>query len=223
MRDFCRFDRAPTNVTGSCSRSRATTGSTTRYLKSLLDLGLVLVALMFAAAASADGIEVRDARLEPHEDGWVAAAEFDLELNPRLEEAINKGVPLYFNYEFELARPRWYWFDERPVQLIQSYKLSYHALTRQYRLSAGSLYQSFTTLDEALRLLSRPRQFAVDRARVRAGDHYIASVRMRLDVTQLPKPFQIFPLTNRDWTLESEWKKFPFRPEPSVGVQGGVK
>ena len=223
MHDFCRFNRPPTIARARCFRVRTTTGSTTRYLKSLLDLALLLAALLFAAAASADGIEVRDARLEPHEDGWVVAAEFDLELNPRLEEAINKGVPLYFNYEFEQARPRWYWFDERPVQLIQSYKLSYHALTRQYRLSAGSLYQSFTTLDEALRLLSRPRQFAVERARVRPGDQYVAAVRMRLDVTQLPKPFQIFPLTNREWTLESEWKKFPFRPEPATGAQGGAR
>lgn len=183
----------------------------------------MLVALLFPAAAIADGIEVRDARLEAHEDGWVAAAEFDFELNPRLEEAIKKGVPLYFNFEFELARPRWYWFDERPVQLIHSYKLSYHALTRQYRLSAGSLYQSFTTLEEALRLLSRPRQFAVERARIRPGDTYVAAVRLRLDVTQLPKPFQIFPLTNREWTLESDWKRFSFRPEPPAPAQGGAK
>ena len=42
---------------------------------------------------------------------------------------------------------------------------------------------------------------------------------MRLDVTQLPKPFQLSALTNREWTLDSDWKKFPFRPEPA-GPQG---
>lgn len=189
----------------------------------LLRLLLLLLASFLVEPVRADTMELREARLEAADDGWIITADYNIELNARLEEAINKGVSLHFSFDFELARPRWYWFDERPVQLTQSYKLSYHALTRQYRLSAGSLYQSFTTLDEALRLLSRPRQFAVDRARVRLGDHYIASVRMRLDVTRLPKPFQIFPLTNREWTLESEWKKFPFRPEPPAGVQGGVK
>jgi hypothetical protein len=28
---------------------------------------------------------------------------------------------------------------------------------------------------------------------------------MRLDVTQLPKPFQINALASRDWNLASEW------------------
>ncbi len=189
--------------------------------RAVLALALFCV-LAWAAPAHADSIEFRDAQLEAHEDGWMVTAEFVVELTPRLEEAINRGVPLYFNFEFELSRPRWYWFDEKPATLTHTYRLSYHALTRQYRLSAGSLYQSFPTLSEALRLLSRPRQFAVERARVRTGETYVAEVRMRLDVTQLPKPFQLSALTNREWTLDSDWKKFPFRPEP-VGPQGVAK
>ena len=36
---------------------------------------------------------------------------------------------------------------------------------------------------------------------------------MRLDTAQLPKPFQVNALTNREWTLSSEWKRFRFNPE----------
>lgn len=34
---------------------------------------------------------------------------------------------------------------------------------------------------------------------------YIAGLRMRLDLTQLPKPLQVNALTSKDWNLDSEW------------------
>ena len=197
----------------------------------LLTAALAVVLLLTALPVQADSIEVRDARLEAQDDGWILYTEFGLDLSSRLEEAINKGVPLYFNLEFELTRPRWYWLDEKAVQTSQTYKLSYHALTQSYRLSAGSLYQSFPTLGEALRLLARPRMPALSRQQVKAGENYVAQVRLRLDVAQLPKPFQINALTSRDWNLESEWRKIPFRADPSgassqppaaAGLAGGV-
>ena len=195
----------------------------------LLSLSFGLALLLPSASARADSIEVKDARLEASDDGWTLQAEFGLELSPRLEEAINRGVPLYFNFEFELTRPRWYWLDEKAAQASQTYKLSYHALTQSYRLSAGSLYQSFPALKEALRLLARPRMTAINRQQVRPSETYVAQARLLLDVQQLPKAFQINALTSREWTLESEWRKFPFRPDgpgsapaaaPSSGAGG---
>jgi hypothetical protein len=176
-------------------------------------LVLALGASVTTGFAHADTIEVREARLEAQDEGWTLRTEFGLELTSRLEEAVNRGVPLYFNLEFELIRPRWYWLDEKTVQAGQTYKLSYHALTQSYRLSAGSLYQSFATLKEALRLLARPRLFAIEKQKVVPGESYTAQVRMRLDAAQLPKAFQINTLTSREWTLESDWKKFLFRAD----------
>ena len=173
----------------------------------------LVASLTLSAPARADTIELREARLEAQDDSWIIRADYNIELNARLEEAINKGVSLHFIFEFELARPRWYWFDDKPVELAQTYKISYHALTRQYRLAAGTLYQSFNSLGDALRLLSRPGLPAFERSRLKPGESYIASVRMRLDVNQLPKPFQLSALTSREWTLESDWKSFPFRPD----------
>ena len=177
-----------------------------------------------AAPARADSVDFREARLAPRDEGWALEAEFDIELSGRLEEAVNKGVALYFTLEFELTRPRWYWLDEKAAQLTQSYKLDYHALTRQYRLSAGasSLYFSFPTLTDALKVLSQPKLLAVDRAKVKPGDTYVGNVRMRLDVSRLPKPFQIETLTNREWVLDSDWKKFSFRPEAPAAAAAGA-
>ena len=156
-------------------------------------------------------IEIANPQITASEDGFVVSADFSFELNERLEEAVTKGVVLYFVTEFEMTRPRWYWLDERVVSRNQTHRLSFHALTRQYRLSTGGLHQSFDTLSEALRVLSRLRNWVVidgraEKPGVQAGDTYMAALRMRLDINQLPRPFQISALGNKDWSLASEWK-----------------
>jgi Domain of unknown function (DUF4390) len=169
----------------------------------------VLAAL--PGSAMADTIEVVSANLESVDDNYALNAHFDFELSPRLEEAINKGLPLYFLLEFELTRPRWYWLDEKTATQTQTIRVSYHALSRQYRVSSGSLYQGYPTLSEALKVLKNVRNWVVlEKAQVQRGQKYEAGVRMRLDLTQLPKPFQVNALTNREWTLASDWYRFTF-------------
>jgi len=184
-------------------------------LKTLLAALALGAALAAASAARADEIEVTDARLAATEDGVVLAADFAFELNPRLAEAVTNGVPLYFAVEFELTRPRWYWFDEKAAARRLQLRLSYHALSRYYRLSTGVLQQNYASLEEALNVLRRVRNWqVVDRGTALADANYEAAVRMRLDVTLLPKPFQLSALTSRDLNLESPWKRFGFRPPP---------
>jgi hypothetical protein len=181
---------------------------------------LVLCALASAALlAQADEIEITEARLSTTEDGVVLSADFAFDLNARLAEAVTNGVPLYFVVEFELTRPRWYWFDEKAAAKRLQLRLSYHALSRHYRLSTGMLQQNYATLDEALGVLRRVRNWlVVDRSATLADANYDAAVRMRLDVTLLPKPFQLSAITSRELNLESAWRRFSFRPAPSSVV-----
>ena len=166
---------------------------------------------IFPGTAHADTIEIVNARLESVDDNYALDAKFEFEFSPRLEEAVNKGLPLYFLIEFELTRPRWYWFDEKTTTQTQTIRISYHALTRQYRISTGSLHQGFATLAEAMGILKRIRNWNVlEKAQVQRGQTYQAGVRMHLDLTQLPKPFQVNALTNREWVLASEWYRFNF-------------
>lgn len=176
--------------------------------------GLFAVLLLGAVvAARADEIEVADARLAATEDGVMMAADFAFDLNPRLAEVVTNGVPLYFVVEFELTRPRWYWFDEKAAVRRIQLRLSYHALSRQYRLSTGVLQRNYPTLEEALNVLRRVRNWlVVDRSAGLADASYEAAVRMRLDGTLLPKPFQLSAITSRELSLESPWKRFTFRP-----------
>ena len=176
--------------------------------------GCIFVAfLSFAFGALAEGINVRNAALEPSDDGWQLQADFDIQFSQRLEEAVNRGVPLYFVVDVEISRPRWYWLDEKPVQLSQTYKISYTPLLRQYRLSVGNLYQNFTRLDEVTRVLSRVRGWHVaDRGVFQKDVTYQAALRMRLDTAQLPKPFQVNAIASRDWSLASDWHRWTFTP-----------
>ncbi|MFZ5456785.1 MAG: DUF4390 domain-containing protein [Pseudomonadota bacterium] len=168
-----------------------------------------------AGHASAAGITLRDVRLDHGDDGYQLSTDVSIALSPRLAEAVTRGVALYFVLEFEISRPRWYWLDEDVVERSQTYRLSYHALTRQYRVSTGALHQSFDTLDEALKLIGRLRNWhVVDYSRLTPGESYVAALRLRLDVTQLPKPFQLSAMSNRDWTLESEWQRWGFTAQP---------
>jgi hypothetical protein len=182
-----------------------------RALASALLLALAMTAL--APAAMAEGIAVTSAAIDQADDGWTLQAEFDVQFSQRLEEAVNRGVPLYFIVEFELAKPRWYWFDDKPVRLSQTYRISYTPLLRQYRLSVGSVYQNFTRFEEVTRVLSRLRGWHVaDKGALRKDQVYQASLRMRLDTAQLPKPFQLNAISSRDWTLDSDWHRWTIAP-----------
>src|SRR5262245_52027506 len=123
------------------------------------------LALLSAGAARGDAIEVRDVGLRAVEEGLVLDADFDFELTPRLAEVVANGVPLHFRVEFELTRSRWYWFDERAASRALQMRLSYHALSRHYRLAVGTqperymLQQNFPALEDALRVLKRVRNW----------------------------------------------------------------
>ncbi len=185
--------------------------SSTVFSKSAADClrGWLLALLCLPLVVWAAEIEVSNPLLGAGEDGYTISAEFRFELNPRLEEAVTKGVTLHFVADFELTRPRWYWLDEKLISRSQTYRLSYHALTRQYRLTTGGLHQSFATLSEAMQVLARLRNWVVaergDKG-LKAGENYEAALRLRLDITQLPRPFQITALGNKDWSLASDWK-----------------
>jgi len=169
--------------------------------------------LLAAPTAQATEISLRNLQLVPSEDGYSLTVDANINFNTRLEEAVNKGVVLYFAADFELTRPRWYWLDEQIIHRSKTFQLSYHALTRQYRLSTGALHQSYATLDEALSVLTHLRHWQVlEKGEVKAGQAYVAGLRMHLDLTQMPKTFQVSALANKDWNLSSDWLRWGFTP-----------
>jgi hypothetical protein len=187
-----------------------------------LFLGLIL--FFAVGAAHASDFVAESAQLVAEEDAYSLAADFRVNLNRQLKEAVNRGVVLYFTADFELTRSRWYWFDQTTVQRSKTFRLSYHALTRQYRLSSGALHQSFHSLEDALRVLSHLRHWrVVEKDEIDTEVDYVAGTRLRLDPSQMPKTFQVSALSNRDWSQSSDWLRWDFSVDapPEAAPENG--
>ncbi len=168
---------------------------------------------LLPVAASADSVPVNNAEVRVEDEQVVLNADFALSLNSTLEEALQRGIPLYFLLEVDIQRPRWYWFDEKVLNHSTQYRVSWQPLTRQYRVASGLLSQTFDSLAEVERLIGRvtARQIA-NPSELEKGSRYDAVVRLRLDQNQLPKPFQVYALASREWQLASESRRIPFTP-----------
>ena len=174
-------------------------------------LGLALLIGLWGVTCQASGIEPLRASLTQGEDNYTLSAQFAVDLGPQLQEAVSHGITLTFNLEFELNRERWYWLDEHIAGVFVVYRLSYNALTRQYRLTVGGLHQSFDSFDEALQVLGHVVALPVaDKSVLKPGQTYRAALRLALDKTQLPKPFQVDAIANSDWNVEAKVMRWQY-------------
>jgi hypothetical protein len=212
-----------------------------RLLRSLL------LAWLFVAAAHAEGITVNKVEVRLGDDGYQLSAGYDISLNFVVQQALSRGIPLYFVGEFSLTRSRWDWLDNAQQSLSrrikgyfvdeptpthwswldaeifkgeQTFKLSYNVLTQRYRISRGGLFQNYASLEEALNMLARQSSEAIPPELIKKNGKYMAAARLRLDITQLPKPLQVNALTDNDWTLDSAWYRWVINPaEISVHIE----
>jgi hypothetical protein len=181
-------------------------------IKQLLLCGLIALSL-FSTTARGEGIKLKSAEIERVDNEWLLNATFQIELTPGLEDAVQKGVVLYFQTEFELTRSRWYWFDEKPALAQRLIRLSYQPMTQQYRIASEGFTFSAKTMFEALQAVGSIGGWRViDNNQIDFSKSYTAALRMTLDLSRLPKPFQVNALNNRDWNVTSEWLRFPFLP-----------
>jgi hypothetical protein len=154
-----------------------------------------LIALLIAflgLPVRAEGIELIQFNSQRSEDGLELSFSTRFELTPPVEDALHKGVPLYFVAETTVFRKRWYWRDSRVGRAERVWRLAWQPLTRQYRVSTGGLNQSFSQLEEALASLRGVSNWPIAEAKEIEGDgRYYLEFSFRLDVSQLPRPMQI--------------------------------
>jgi uncharacterized protein DUF4390 len=190
-------------------RNRAPLSTERRRVLALL----LALAAMAVRPAHADTIPVVSAQLRAEEGEILLSAEFDFALTPALEQALEKGIPLYFTIEAEISRARPLWFPEKIAEWSITYRVSYSSLTRQYRVASGPFGQAFESLDDVQRFIGHVTSRPVARADdLTKGVRYDVALREKLDVNQLPKPFQINALASREWQLSSDWHRFTFTP-----------
>lgn len=176
---------------------------------------LLLLAFACARAQAADGIEITNATIQASEDGYRLDARYAFDLNHGLEDALLHSVPLSFTTEIEMTRPRWWWRDEKAVSSRQTVRIAYDLLTRQYYVTvAGSVRQSFSTLEEALFMIRRPSRWLIaPKGALKPGETYNVTMRMYMDREYLQKPLQVNAFNNADWRLASNKKTFSYKAE----------
>ena len=164
-------------------------------------------------SSSSSSVELAELRLERLDKSLVLNSALRLELGGSLEEALLKGVAIHFVAQAEVYRDRWYWTDQRVASVTRYYRLMYQPLTRRWRLSlsrepmssaslGNSLSQNFDSLTEALALVRRVYGWpVVDASELSRSGHYYLRYQFKLDVNQLPRPFQISTETQSDWNL----------------------
>lgn len=170
----------------------------------LLRLAALLV-LLGGAGARAQGVEVSTLGLN-RQDGQLTL-EFSLrvQLSRPVEDALRRGVPMYFVAQASTYRNRWYWRDERVARVSRAWRLAFQPLTSSWRVSFGGLNQTFATQAEALAALSRSSGWKLaDLAQLDPGSSYYVEFTFRLDNTQLPSPMQISLGAQTGWTMGVE-------------------
>jgi hypothetical protein len=179
------------------------TGAWWPRLQAGLRAGWLAVLLALASTAvQSQGVELltlRAARVDAEVQLEFAAR---VALPRAVEDALLKGVPIYFAAEATLLRNRWYWRDERIARVSRSWRLALQPLTGAWRVSLGGLHQSYASLDEALAAVSRSGGWKLTEAdRLEKDSSYYLEFSYRLDSSQLPGPMQFGLGGGADWTV----------------------
>lgn len=175
---------------------------------------LMALLAMGSAWAQTSSVELTELMPVRKDNALLINAQLKLELGPAVEDALIKGLAVHFLVEAEVLRDRWYWTDKKIGAASRYYRLAFQPLTRRWRLNvssepisgtgmAGSISQNFETLTEALNVIRRQSAWKIAEAQSLDPD---ARQRLRyefkLDVSQLPRPFQIAAGNQADWNLQ---------------------
>lgn len=164
-----------------------------------------LLTLLWPRFGHAESVELTTFSVVRSDEGVLLSFTANFELPHSVEDALVRGVPLYFEAEANLLQTRWYWRDKRIARATRSWRLTYQPLTRMYRVSTGGLNQNFETLAEALDLLRRSSRWKIAEAGLvdPEAQNYV-EFSYRLDTSLLPRPMQIGIGGEAAWSLSVE-------------------
>lgn len=164
-----------------------------------------------AAWAQVTPAEVTQLNVERTDEGVLLSAAVRFELPQAVDDALAKGIPMFFVAEATILRDRWYWYDKRVASAARHMRLAFQPLTRRWRLQVSSspignsglvLGQMFDSRDEALAAVQRISRWRIaDANDVDPEAVHNVDFRFRLDVSQLPRPFQIGAVGDADWFI----------------------
>ena len=157
-------------------------------------------------------------KLERGADGVYLSAQIQFDLPPAVEDALLKGIPIFFVAQSELLQERWYWYDRSIAMAQRHMRLSYQPLTRRWRLnvfqgganvihSGQAINQNFESLEDALSAIQRISRWRVADTVLPTTDAQLGVVfNFSLDLDKLPRPFQIGNIGQSDWVIAAAAK-----------------
>jgi hypothetical protein len=177
-------------------------------------LGLLAFVMLGFNPAQAVPVALSQLKVQRVDDGLYLTASVQFELPLVVEDALAKGIPLFFVVEADIYRDRWYWTDRRVASATRTIRLAFQPLTRRWRVnvtpglisnSAGlraTFNQHYETLAEAMSAVQHMARWRIaDTTEVEGDSSYKLEFRYRLDLSQLPRPFQIGVAGQKDWAI----------------------
>ena len=156
-------------------------------------------------AANENGIAVENLLLQQNGAVFYLNADLNIQWNEPLTKNLEHGIPIFFVSDAQIYKPRWWWADKKIAAVQKKWAVSYHPMTREYRLESDTV-QFFRDFESLAAALSRIRGWEIVAAeKLENGEKYTLLFRFALDYEALPKTFQIGIWGNREWALDSGW------------------
>ena len=192
----------------------------------------VFVAIQTSQAAGPEGLaaaSISAIQVERVDGAVHLNAQLKFELPAAVEDVLLKGIPLIFVAEAEVRRDRWYWYDKKLIVANRQMRLAYQPLTRRWRLNITNVFgtnglggglgsglpQYFDTLTEAMSKVQRINHWRIAELTELDPDAlHTLELNFKLDVSQLPRPFQIGLIGQSDWNISAS-KSIRFASEVS--------
>jgi len=172
------------------------------------------LSLMLAGVVHANTpVELQELKLDRQDAAIYMSGTWQFELPSTLEEALLKGITLYFVTEVEISQERWYFYNQRVAHAERHVRLFYQPLTRRWRVNVSpqafnvsglgvSLGQSYDTAEDAINAVRRIAQWRIANATDYNPDaKQTISINFKLDLKQLPRPLQIGAAGQSDWNI----------------------
>lgn len=204
---------------------------TTHFLRSLLRLkslfgrglmrgrtlcisvvGALLLSCMSMAHADTP-VALQDLKISRQDGALYLSADWQFELPTALEEALTKGITLYFVTEVDVRQERWYFYNQRVAHAQRHVRLFYQPLMRRWRVNVSpqpfsanglgiTVGQSYDSVNEAMDAVRHITPWRIaDLSDVSLDAKPSLSISFKLDLTQLPRPLQMGSTVHSDWNI----------------------
>ena len=158
--------------------------------------------------------QIQQAELVLENGHYQVSAEIDYYLSDKAMEALQNGVPLFWNILIRLQHPRDYLWSEILAEKVIRYRLQYHALLNVYRVKneTNGEIQNVSTFASAMTLMSSLNNFPLlDVSAALPDPNVVLAMKVEFDRNALPLPLRPLAYLSKQWYLSSDWTIWPLK------------